>query len=87
MDFITALLSLVISVLTAVLLIFSYQIYLILQEFKKNLKDLDKILVNLGRLSSKIDDTISSASLVALSVKIIQALISQVHQKENGKRD
>ena len=86
MDLTSALLALVILVLTVVLLIFAYQIYFILKDFRKTLKDFGKILVNLGHLSSKIDDTITSASLLTLSAKIVQTLISVLKEK-NGKRD
>lgn len=84
-DITSAVLVFVILVLTAIVIIFSFQIYFILKDFRKNLRDFDKILVNLGHLSSKLDDSISVASMVSLGAKVLTSFAALVRQ--NGKRD
>lgn len=83
-DLTSALLITVIIILTVILIVFSVQIFFILRDFKKSLRNFDRILVNLGHLSSKIDETVSSAALVTLSARIVSTLISLIHK--DGER-
>ncbi len=81
-DLTSALLIVVIVVLTIILVVFSIQIFNILRDFHKALKKVDLILTNFESVSKKIDETVSSASLVSLGAKIINSLVSLIRKHE-----
>lgn len=81
-DLTSAALIIVIVVLTIILVVFSIQIFNILRDFRKALKKIDLILGNFENVSKKIDETVSSASLVSLGAKIISSLVSLIRKHE-----
>ena len=83
-DLTSVLLVTVIVILTIILVIFSVQIFFILKDFRRSLKNFDRILVNLGHLSSKIDETVSSAAIITVGARIVSNLISLIHK--DGER-
>lgn len=81
-DFTSTILVSVIIILTVILIIFSIQIFNILRDFRKSLKKIDLILTNFENLAKKIDQTVTSASLVSLGAKIISSVVSLIRKNE-----
>lgn len=83
-DLTSGVLLAVIVILTAILVGFSVQIFFILKDLRKNLRKIDLILTNFENISKKIDETVSSATLVSLGAKVIASLLSLI--RKNGQR-
>lgn len=81
-DLTSTILVSVIIILTVILIIFSIQIFNILRDFRKSLKKIDLILTNFENLAKKIDQTVTSASLISLGAKIISSVVSLIRKNE-----
>ncbi|HUW21295.1 MAG TPA: hypothetical protein VMW41_01370 [Candidatus Bathyarchaeia archaeon] len=89
-DFTQAILVMVVTTITVLLIVVGIQVYNILKEFQETIKRANKILDDIGTVSESIAKPISSAADILTGATGITGLLGWLvsrKKKEKGKKD